>query len=282
MKGTWSFVGLMCILLLALAPLLAACGDDDNGAKGSNDDQTNTTLSGTIDVAGSTSVQPLAEMMAVAFMDRHQSVRVNISGGGSSAGVRACAQGAVDLGAASRDIKITEQDLIPIAIARDAVAIAVHSSNPVSDLSLDQVKKIYEGKITNWKEVGGDDKSIVVISREEGSGTRDCFESRVTKEIKNDSLFFDSNGAIRSKVAAQSDAIGFLSLGYVEGLKALSLNGLEPTLETCMSGEYPVLRRLNLLSREIPGGVEKAFVDFCRSDEGQQIAEKEGYIPLMK
>lgn len=282
MKRTWAVVGLMCILLLGLAPLLAACGDDDNGAKGSNDNETNAALSGTIDVAGSTSVQPLAEMMAKAFMDRHPGVRVNISGGGSSAGVRASAQGTVDLGAASRDIKITEQDLIPYAIARDAVAIAVHSSNPVSELSLEQVKKIYEGKITNWNEVGGDDKSIVVISREEGSGTRDCFESSVTKEITDASLFFDSNGAVRSKVAAQSNAIGFLSLGYVEGLKALALDGVEPTLETCMSGEYPVLRRLYLLSKEVPGGAVKAFLDFCRSDEGQRIAEQEGYIPLVK
>ncbi|MFO8101976.1 MAG: phosphate ABC transporter substrate-binding protein [Dehalococcoidia bacterium] len=276
---------LALVLLISLVPVLTGCSSDDddtNGNGGGNGDSGGVELSGNISEAGSTSVQPLAEKMAAEFMGIHPKVRVTVSGGGSSAGVQSCAKGMADIGAASRDVKITEPDLIPIAIARDAVAIAVHPSNPVSELSLEQVKKIYEGDITNWSEVGGNDAGIVVISREEGSGTRDCFESKVTKEIKLDALFFDSNGAVKTKVESEPDAIGFLSLGYVGNLKAVTLDGVDPSMENCRNGKYPILRRLYLLTRDVPDGAVKEFIDFCRSDEGQQIAETEGYIPLVK
>jgi len=273
---------LVIILLLAVTPIMSGCGEEEV-----NDEPTATPaagfeLSGTIDEAGSTSVQPLAELMAAEFTDLHPKVKVNISGGGSSSGVKACAAGTVDLGAASRDIKITEQDLIPYSIARDAVAIAVHTSNPVSELTVDQVADIYEGAITNWSEVGGNNEDIVVVSREEGSGTRDCFEHGVTKNIKDDALFYDSNGAVKTKVSSESKAIGFLSLGYVEGLKTITLDGVDPTPENCASGKYPVLRRLYVLTVAEAEDEVAAFINFCRSDEGQAIAEAEGYIPLNK
>ena len=276
---------LTVILVVVMITTFAGCNSDDEGATSSaslNGVESGAELSGSISEAGSTSVQPLAELMATGFMKIHPKVKITVSGGGSSAGVKASANGTVDIGAASRDVKITEPDLIPFAVARDAVAIAVHPDNPVSELTLDQVKGIYEGEITNWSEVGGENKKIVVISREEGSGTRDCFESKVTKDIKLDALFFDSNGAISTKVNSEPDAIGYLSLGYVGQLKALPLDGIEPTIDNCMSGKYPVLRRLYLLTQEVPDGAVKEFLDFCRSDAGQQIAEDEGYIPLVK
>ncbi|HEY49559.1 MAG TPA: phosphate ABC transporter substrate-binding protein [Dehalococcoidia bacterium] len=275
-------VMLICILLLTLTPLLAGCDNGDEDGEPTATPVTSFELSGTIDEAGSTSVQPLAELMAADFMKIHPKVKINISGGGSSSGVKACAAGTVDIGAASRDIKITEPDLIPHCIARDAVAIAVHPSNPVSELTVDQVAAIYEGTINNWSEVGGNNENIVVVSREEGSGTRDCFESKVTKDIKDDALFYDSNGAVKTKVSSESKAIGFLSLGYVEGLKAITLDGVDPTPESCASGDYPVLRRLYLLTIEVPTGAIKAFLEFCRSEEGQAIAASEGYIALNK
>ena len=272
-----AFVGL---LLLAVVPLVAGCGEDTGASSTGEPTTAPFVLSGTVDEAGSTSVQPLAEMLAHEFMGIHPDATINISGGGSSTGVKSCASGIVDMGAASRDVKITEQDLIPYAIARDAVAVAVHSSNPVTELSVDQVAAIYEGTITNWSEVGGDNAEIVVVSREEGSGTRDTFESKVTKNIKDDALFYDSNGGVRAKVTQTPNAIGYLSLGYVEGITALKLDGVECSLENCVSGEYPVLRRLYLLTTDVPDGAIKAFIDFCRSDEGQAIVEEEGYIPL--
>jgi phosphate transport system substrate-binding protein len=264
--------------MLLTAMLVGGCSSS------SADTETPTELSGTIDEAGSTSVQPLLELMAAAFMEKYPNVTINVSGGGSSAGVQACAAGTVDIGAASRDIKMSEADLIAIAIARDAVAIVVNEANPVSELTMEQVAKIYAGEITNWSEVGGNDEEIIVVSREEGSGTRDCFESKLMdefdKEIKADALFYDSNGAVRTKVTSETAAIGYVSLGYVEGLKTIVIDGVECTLENCQSGDYPVLRRLYLLTKETPSGLVKAFIDFCRSEEGQAIAA-ESWIPLV-
>ncbi len=243
-------------------------------------------VAGTIDEAGSTSVQPLAQRMASEFEELHE-VTIHIGGGGSTHGVRACSDGTVDLGAASRDIKIMEDDLIPHAIARDAVAIAVHPENTVTDLTLAQVMRIYSRQITNWKEVGGPDAGIEIVSREEGSGTRDCFEHGVmnvfNSSISESAVFLDSNGAVKNKVSSTPNAIGYLSLGYLdETVKNVTIDGVEPTLETCASGEYPVLRRLYLLTREVPTNPVKAFIEFCRSEEGQQIAEEEGYVPLAR
>jgi phosphate transport system substrate-binding protein len=268
-------------LLVVTALLVGGCGGGDNTTNGSGD----VIISGTIDEAGSTSVQPLAELMAHAFMEKYPDVTINISGGGSSAGVRACTAGTVDMGAASRDIKMSEADLIAIPIARDAVAIVVNEANPITELSMEQVAEIYAGDITNWSQVGGSNAEIVVVSREEGSGTRDCFESKLMdaydKEIKADALFYDSNGAARTKVTSEPNAIGYVSLGYVEGLKTVVIDGVEPTLENCRSGDYPVLRRLYLLVQETPSGAVQAFIDFCRSAEGQAIAA-ESWIPLVK
>lgn len=242
-------------------------------------------LSGTINEAGSTSVQPLAELMATAFTKKHPRVTINISGGGTGAGVKAAAAGTVDIGAASRDILITEPDVIPFCIARDGVAIVVNDANVITKLTMEQVAKIYSGEITNWKDVGGADASITVVSREEGSGTREVFETYVTKafhkKIKADALFFDSNGAIRSKVTADKNAIGYVSFGYTSGLKALLINDVAPTIENGQNGKYPIVRRLYFLTKAIPAGIVKSFIDFCRSEEGQKIVLSEGYIPAV-
>ena len=242
-------------------------------------------LSGTINEAGSTSVQPLAELLATAFTAKYPKVTVNISGGGSSAGVKAIAAGTVDLGAASRDIKISEPDVIPVCIARDGVAIVVHESNPLTGLTIEQVAKIYAGEITNWRDVGGTDALITVVSREEGSGTREVFEEYVTgafkKKIKTGALFFDSNGAIRSKVASDKNAVGYISFGYIAGLKALKVNNIDATVDNAQNGKYPIVRRLYLLTKSMPSGIVKEFIDFCRGPEGQKIALDEGYIPIV-
>jgi phosphate transport system substrate-binding protein len=274
-KKTRKWLLLPVSLLVIAAVLITGC----KGSSSSTDTTTSVELSGTIDEAGSTSVQPLLELLADAFTEKYPDVTINISGGGSSAGVTACAAGTVDIGAASREIKMTESDLIPIAIARDAVAIVVNAANPVSALTMEQVAEIYAGEITNWSQVGGNDEEIIVVSREEGSGTRDCFESKLMdeydKEIKADALFYDSNGAIRTKVTSEARAIGYVSLGYVEGMKTIVINGVECTLENCQSGEYPIVRRLYLLTQELPTGVVKAF-----SEEGQAIVA-ESWIPLV-
>lgn len=275
----WLLLPLTVFVILAIA--VAGCGGSDTTPATTSGE---TTLSGSIQEGGSTSVAPLAETLAHAFTQLYPDVNIDIAYTGSSAGVEACTVGTVDIGAASRDVKITEADLIPIPIARDAVAIVAHpDNNTVADLTIEQIAKIYTGEITNWSEVGGPDAEIIVVSREEGSGTRDCFESKIMSgygDIKPDALFYNSNGNVATKVLSEPYAIGYLSLGYIEGLHVFTIEGVEATIETAQNGEYPVLRRLNFLVTDLPTGIIKAFIDFCRSPEGQAIVASEGYVPL--
>ncbi|MCK5848558.1 MAG: phosphate ABC transporter substrate-binding protein [Caldisericia bacterium] len=252
--------------------------------EGNHDLQKN--LSGVIREAGSTSVLPLAEKFALAFMSQNRDVEVAYSGGGSSAGVEQCAIGTIDIGAASREIKITEKDMLSYPIARDGVAIVVNSKNPITDLTIKDVANIYAGNITNWNELGGNDQEITIYSREEGSGTRDCFDSKVLKpqnlENSDTSLMKKSNGEMQIGIQEDASGIGYVSLGYISGLKALSINGKQCSVGSCMDGTYPLVRRLYFITKEAPNTLMKAFIDFCRSSEGQEIAENNGYVPLVK
>ena len=244
-------------------------------------------LSGKIVEAGSTTVQPLAEKLAEAFMARHPKVEIIVQGGGSSVGVKSAGEGTVDVGAASREIKDSERekypDLVVHTIAYDGVAVVVHPEVPIDGLTMEQVRDIFAGKITNWKEVGGPDKPIVVVSREEGSGTRACFEEMVMgKEgppITERAILQPSNGAVRTTVATTPYSIGYLSFGFLDpSIKGLALDGVEPTVENVVAGKYPVVRPLNLLTKGKPTGVVKAWLDFILSEEGQKIVVEEGYI----
>jgi len=175
--------------------------------------------------------------------------------------------------------------LKPFVIAKDSVAIVVHPENPVSELTMEQVAKIFAGEINNWKEVGGEDAEIRVITREEGSGTRETFEKFVMRplhlEITADASVKPSNGEVRATVATDKNAIGYISLGYVdESVKALKIDGVEPTVEKVLSGEYPITRNLYLITKGEPEPLEKAFIDFVLSEEGQKIVEELGYIPV--
>lgn len=257
--------------------LAAGCGGAAPAGGGSNQGE----LSGKITEAGSTSVLPLAEQFALAFMQKYPKVTVTYTGGGSTAGVKQCAEGTVDIGAASRDLKMSEADLVSYPIARDGVAIIVNTANPVSDLTVEQVAKIFEGEITDWSQVGGNAGGITVYSREEGSGTRDCFQSKVTEEITDAAITKKSNGEMQLAVQSDASGIAYVSLGYIEGVKALSLGGVECSVANCLSGEYPIVRRLYFLTKGTPGEPVKAFIDFCRGPEGQQIAKDMGYIPLV-
>jgi phosphate transport system substrate-binding protein len=246
-------------------------------------------LSGTISESGSTSVKPLAEAMAAAFMDEHPQVHIEIAGGGSGKGVSDCAAGLSDIGAVSRAPKIGEADLIYYPIARDAVAIVVNEANSITGLTTEQVAKIYVGEITDWSDLGwADGGAITVYCREAGSGTLDCFEHGVLKEVgyKEENIVStaqrsDSNAGMQIAVQGDTSGIGFVSLGYVEGLNVLELDGIECTVETCKSGDYPVLRRLAFVSKSCPSELVAAFIDFCRGGDGQAIAVAKGYVPLV-
>jgi phosphate transport system substrate-binding protein len=244
---------------------------------------------GQISVAGSTTVQPLAEKLAEAFTAANPDVQIDVQGGGSSVGVKSAGQGQVDIGAASREVKESEMEEYPdlhvFTIARDGIAIVVHPDVAVDELTKDQVRDIFAGEITNWSEVGGPDKPIVAVSREEGSGTRAAFEEMVMGEegpvIVDTAILQPSNGAVRTTVSTTPDSIGFLSFGYLDSsVKALAVDGVEPTPENAANGTYPIVRPLNMMTKGEPSGVVKAWLDFILSAEGQAIVVEEGYIAV--
>lgn len=240
-------------------------------------------LSGTITEAGSTTVQPLAEKFANDFMEMHPEVTVTIQGGGSSVGVKSADDGTVDIGAASRELKSSEPPLVKHILCRDGIAIVTEPGNTVSGLSKDQVMQIFAGEITSWSQVGGPSEDIIVVAREEGSGTRAAFEEMVMDEslITNMAILQPSNGAVRTTVATTPNSIGFLSFGYLDAsVKSLAVDGVEGTVENAKSGDYPIIRPLYFLTKEEPMGIVKVFLSFCLSSAGQAIAEGEGYISV--
>ncbi|MFQ5885795.1 MAG: phosphate ABC transporter substrate-binding protein [Anaerolineae bacterium] len=235
-----------------------------------------------ITLAGSTSVEPFAGLLAERYMAEHPtSAPINVQGGGSSAGIQAAQSGSAEIGMSSRWLKEEERGLKTILIARDAIAIIVHPSNPISDLSLDQVRGIFTGRIENWASLGGNDRPITVVTREEGSGTRGAFEELVmgVERITPDALRQDSNGAVRVIVAGDPGAIGYISLGIVdERVKPLSIGGVSPSQETVSSEAYGLVRPFLFLVRGEPQGLAKEFIDYVLSPSGQEILEEEGLV----
>ncbi|MCR4419048.1 MAG: phosphate ABC transporter substrate-binding protein PstS family protein [Clostridia bacterium] len=240
-------------------------------------------LAGELKLSGSTSVQPLAEELAQAFMAKHPQVRISIAGGGSGVGVKDAAEGRVHIGNVSRAQKDGDPaGLVWTTIAKDGVAVIVHPSNPVSALTKEQVKKIFTGQITNWKDAGGGNAPIVVHSRTVPSGTYDFFvEAFLDKEeVVKTAKQHASNGLVRQAVASDKNAVGFISLGYLDAsVKAPKMDGVEPTLDNARSGKYKYVRPFNLVTKGQPSGLAKAFLDFVLSTEGQEIVARE-YIPV--
>jgi len=234
-------------------------------------------------VAGSTSVQPYAEVLAEEFMLLHPGTEIDIQGGGSSAGITAAQSGIADIGMSSRSLKDEEAGLWYVEIARDGLAVIVNPANPVQDLTLDHIRDIYAETITTWNEVGGANAKIHVIAREEGSGTRSAFTDLVmgkTTEITLRAIVQDSNGAVRQLVADDPNAIGFISLGLVnEKVKALELGGIAATRENVENGSYQLSRPFLFIAANEPVGLTKDFIDFVLSEEGQKILMNEGLIP---
>ncbi len=232
----------------------------------------------TIITGGSTTVQPLSEKWAAAFMAQNSGVDITVQGGGSSAGVKGAADGTLDIGAASRDVKAEEMsanpDLVVYRVAADGVAIVVHPSNTLENLSLSDVQAIF---------AAGSNDEWTVINREEGSGTREVFETLVMNgvEVAADAEFLPSNGAVKQKVAGTKNAIGYISLGYVDSsVKALKIDGVVCNEDNVLNGSYKVMRYLNYITKGEATGVVKEYIDYCLSAAGQQMAADEGYIKI--
>lgn len=286
---------LMLVLLLAVSLVFVACSSEGSTDEGSeqvaeeNTEETAGGLEGTVTLVGSTSVTPTAQAIADAFMEENADVKVEVQGIGSSAGVKATDDGSADIGMASRELKDEENELgiETHTIAYDGIAVVVHPNNSVSDLTPDQIGKIYKGEITNWSEVGGADEEIEVVSREEGSGTRSAFEELMGLEgdegslVKQDATFSDGNGAIHSNVAQKENAIGYISLSYLDDqVKALTVDGVECTVENIKSGEYAVSRPFLMLTKGEISEAAQTYLDYALGEEGQTIVEKEGAISV--
>lgn len=283
-KGRFK-VTLLSILLVAVL-VVTGCGKstDQNTNPGAEQDQGTATLSGEIQLAGSTSVQPLAEELAAVFMEKNPDVKIDIQGGGSSAGVKAAAEGVADIGMASRELKDEEKTSVtPTVIAKDGIAVVVNSGNVVGDLTMDQVKGIFSGEISNWKELGGADAPIVVINREEGSGTRGAFEELVLGKdgkFTESAAIQNSTGAVRTAVSSDANAVGYISMGSLDdSVKALKVDGVDATEENVKAGTYKISRPFNFLTKGDAQGVAKAFIDWILSAEGQEVVAEE-FIPV--
>ncbi len=233
-------------------------------------------------IAGSTSVQPFAEKLAEVYMRQHPQIRIDVQGGGSSAGIFAAQQGAADLGASSRELTAKEKDLQEIPIAYDGIAIVVDKQNSLTNLSLNQVRQIFQGEITDWGQLGLTPHPIDIITREEGSGTRNAFEEMVMgqhAEITPIALVEDSNGSVREIVANDPYAIGFISMGLVDArVKALSVDNIAPTRQNVKNRSYKLVRRFLLVTKALKPGTCQDFVNFILSAQGQSLLESEGLV----
>jgi phosphate transport system substrate-binding protein len=239
-----------------------------------------------INLAGSTSVQPLAELLAESYMKKNPAVTIDVQGGGSSAGIEAVLQEVVDIGTSSRPLKDNEKNLIPYEIAFDAVAVIVNPQNALKGLKLPQLKKIYSGQIKEWCQVfpGGARREIDLVTREEGSGTRDAFTKIVMAELDITPLAIveDATGVVREVVASDPAAIGYISLGIADKrVKVLEIEGVKPTLETVRTRRYKITRPFLFVLKKKPAGEVKKFLDFVLGPAGQKIVREAGFVPVI-
>ena len=290
--------------ILTAATMVAAgvmgCGSSDTNAdaNNSNDNTTqtesqatdnntadNTDVSGAVTLAGSTSMEKLANAMNEAFMEKYPNVSATAEFTGSSAGIESLAAGSVDIGDASRTLSDDEkgQGIVENIVAIDGIAVITDTDNTITDIKSEDLAKVYTGEITNWKDLGGKDEQIVVIGREAGSGTRDAFEELM--DVKDSCKYaqeLDSTGAVLAKVAATPGAVGYVSLDVLDDtVNGLKINSVEPTEENILAGTYVLQRPFVMATKgEISEQSEQvqAYFDFINSEDGQNVIKSVGLI----
>lgn len=269
------------LLVLTLATIISACGTSDEGQTGTSKGNTNT-----LAISGSTSVGPLAEKLAAKYEENNE-IKIEINQIGSSAGITNATSGVSEIGMSSRDLKEEEiaNGLTEEIIAYDGIVVVTHPSNKVNDLTKDQVKQIFTGQVTNWKELGGDDLEIVVVSREDGSGSRDAFQEIVdysSGELIRNAIVASGNGNIKTTVATNQHAVGFISFEYIdESVSPVKINGVDATAENVLNQTYGLSRPFLFVYKEENLSEQgKQFIDYILSSEGQQVVSEAGVIPL--
>lgn len=243
-------------------------------------------------VDGSTTVGPIAKAWAEYYMKGHEGVNLTVSESGSGNGAKSLINKACDVASMSRPMKDKELqaakeagvDAVAHIIAMDGLAVIVHPANPVAGLTVEQVRDIYTGKIRNWKELGGADAEIVVVSRDTNSGTYEAFEELVmnSEKIAGTAEYVGSNGAVRQRVMTTQAAVGYAGLAFLEGVKPLKINGVEASVETVQEKKYPVARPLYLYTNGTPaeGSHLAKYVYLYESKDGNRIVEDLGYVPV--
>lgn len=279
------FLTLALTAVMALS-LLTACGSKNDNSADTNTDgsSTETTLSGTVSTDGSTSMEKVINSLGESFMAMNKDVKFTYNPTGSGSGIQAVSEGRCDIGLSSRALKDDEKTsgLVETVVALDGIAIVVNPENPVSDLDIDTIAKIYTGEITNWKDVGGNDAEIVLIGREAGSGTRDGFESITgTKDACQYRQELTSTGDVINTVSQNPDAIGYASLSAVgDSVKALTVGGVEATEATVKDGSYVVQRPFVLVTKEGTklSPAAQAFFDYALSADAASIIAAAGAV----
>jgi phosphate transport system substrate-binding protein len=247
---------------------------------------------GNIVIKGSTTVLPIAQKAAEAYMKQNPDVKITISGGGSGNGIKALIDGSTDIADSSRFIKEKEVKLavekggypVPFAVAYDCIVPVVHPSNTLVNITMAQLKDLYMGKIKNWKEIGGPDAPVVVISRDTSSGTYEVWHEKVLhkERVFPGALLQASNGAVTQAVAQNKNAIGYIGLGYVDaGVKALLVDRIKGSPETTLNGTFPISRPLYMFTPGWPKGDTANFINFMLNPEkGQKFVSEAGFVPL--
>ena len=274
------------VLAAALAAgMLSGCGS--TGGDTARQTAAPSGTQATVSTDGSTSMEKVIGYLSEAYMDENKNVKLTYNPTGSGSGIQAVSEGRCDIGLSSRDLKDDEkQNLEETVVAIDGIAIIVNPENTVEDLSVEQIGKIYTGEITNWKEVGGEDKPIVPIGREAASGTRDGFESITgTKDKCKYSQELTSTGDVIQTVSGNPNAIGYASLAAVKDtIKVLSVEGVKPSKETIQDKTYKIQRNFVLVTRKgtaLSADAQK-FFDFATSSAADSLIEKAGAIPVIK
>lgn len=240
---------------------------------------------GNLDISGGTAHIPVMKSAAQSIMKFNPGIRITVTGGGSGVGVQQVGEGLVQIGNTGRALKDSEVEkygLKTFPFAVDGVAIAVNPDNRIGELSKDQLKKIFAGETTNWKQVGGSDASINVYTREDGSGTRETFEERALDggKFSGKGNVVSSNGAMKTAVAQDRNAIGYVGIGHLDSrIKGIALDGMVPSQDNAKNGVYKVTRLLYMNTKGDPAGLTRAFIDYIYSAAGADFISAAGYIP---
>ena len=292
MKKSKKVLALAGAIVLSASTLMGCSSNKDSKDTASttnNQSQTQASadLSGSITMAGSTSMEKLANALGEVFMQKYPNVTVNAEFSGSSAGIESLLAGSVDIGNSSRNLSDEEKSkgAVENIVAIDGIAVVVDPANKVEDLSKENLYKIYTGEVTNWKDLGGDDQAIVVVGREAASGTRGAFEEILDAKDKcKYANELDSTGAVMAKVASTKGSIGYVSLDVLDDtVKAEKLDGVEATVDNIKNGKYLLQRPFVMATKgEISEQSEevKALFDFLKSDEGKQVVTSVGLITV--